>query len=126
MEFDIYQSSKSKMIFVFVSSGVDPLSVLPRKYKVHVGQLSMFKRNKTINENDPIIGASPKELINNVTSLGYHIQGVEIKTNISEAGAALGGGLLLASLGGGPIGAVIGAAMGYFLAHNAKEKEDDS
>ena len=126
MEFDIYQSSKSKMIFVFVSSGVDPLSVLPKKYKVHVGQLSMFKRNKTINENDPIIGVSPKELINNVTSRGYHVQGVEIKTNISEAGAAIGGGLLVASIGGGPIGAVIGAAVGYLLAHNAKEKKDDS
>jgi len=126
MEFDIYQSRKIRTIFIFVPSGIDPLSVLPREYQVHVGELSMFKKNKTINENDPIIGTSPKELINNVTSLGYHIQVVEIKTNISEAGAALGGGLLLASLGGGPIGAVIGAAIGYFLAHNAKEKEDDS
>jgi len=126
MDFDIYQSSKSHKIFVFVKSGVNPLSVLPHKYKAQVGELSIFKKNKTINEEDPLIGATPKDLIDNVTAKGYHIQGINIITNISEVGAALGGGLLLASLGAGPIGAIIGGTIGYLLAHNAKEEENDS
>ncbi len=46
--------------------------------------------------------------------------------NVSEVGAAIGGGILLASLGGGPIGAVIGAILGAVLASSTKRGKNDT
>lgn len=127
MIFDIYQSKTHSKIFVFVEAGVDPPIVLSDNIQEKTGTLALFKKNIEINEGDPLIGASPAQVIANVKKRGYHIQGVKVKTEeISDVGAALGGGLLIASLGGGPIGAIIGAAVGYFLAYSAKEEDDDS
>lgn len=126
MKFDVYRSSKTETVFVFVESGVNPDQVIPEEYADHLGELNLFKTHKEIKPGDSLIGAPPEEIIANVQENGYSVQGVNIKTDVSEVGAALGGGLLLASLGGGPIGALIGATVGYLIARGSKEDEDVS
>lgn len=125
MECDIYRSSKMKRAYVFVKAGA-PNDIVPESILQKLGSLEFFK-TISFDVNSPLIAANPKEVIESIEKVGYHIQGAGIETTeISEAGAAIGGGILLASLGGGPLGAIIGAVGGYFLAHLTKEEKDAS
>ena len=122
MNADIYRSTKHRNAFLFVRAGANPESV-PKKVKERIWPVEHFRQLSLI-PNSPLIGADPNEVIRNLRKQGYHVQGVRISTNVSEGGAALGAGLLVASLGGGPVGAAIGALIGYWLAHTAEEDQD--
>ncbi|TOJ42690.1 hypothetical protein CGI42_22770, partial [Vibrio parahaemolyticus] len=67
-----------------------------------------------------------------IETKGFHIQSAGIKTdNVSSAGAAIGGGILAASLGFGIFGAAVAAIGSAMIANaanknNTGDKSDDS
>lgn len=69
------------------------------------------KNHDSLNNADPLEEVRPNQ--NNMS---------EDTSSTSEAGAALGGGILAASLGLGPVGALLGAFLGYGIAQGAKKK----
>ena len=124
MNCDIYKSS-TKGIYIFVPAKSPPAACLPKATLAKLGTLSLFK---SIEKPDtPIIAADPTEVIRNIEKKGFHVQEPEILVNtketskVSEAGAAIGGGMLGASLGFGPVGAIAGAVLGALLASSAKK-----
>lgn len=118
---DIYRSNAKQNWFLIVPSGT-AIQFLPPYVLAQLGQLSLFK-TREIQSGQPLVGASADEILKNITHYGFHTQGIQIKTEVSEAGAAIGGGMLGGSIGG-PVGAAIGAAIGYVLAQHAKENKD--
>ena len=122
MNTDIYRSSTHRGAYLFVPAGTNPTE-LPKYVLDRLGPVEYVKSIRLIADS-PLIGAEPNEVRRNLESHGFHVQGVSISTNVSEGGAALGAGLLVASLGGGPVGAAIGAIIGYLLAHAAGEDHD--
>lgn len=124
MKTDIYKSLTIKSTYLIIESG-SQLNELPSTVLSNLGKLEYLK-TVDFNPDSPLIAADPKEVIQNIQERGYHIQGTKTTTEISEAGAAIGGGILAASLGFGPLGAIMGAALGAILASSAKEKKNDS
>ena len=120
MDTDIYKSKKLPNVFLFVPKGIG-IGNLPELVKNQLGELLYFK-SITLIPNSPLIAADPNEVINNIKSKGYHLQGAAVKSDISEVGAAVGGGILAASLGLGPIGAIAGVVAGIWLANESKAK----
>ena len=129
MDCDIYKATNHKGAYLFIPSGVEVTAALPESVIKKLGNIEYFK-SISFDENSPLIAADPKEVIKNIEEQGFHIQGTEIKTKVeevSEAGAAIGGGILAASIGLGPVGALVGALAGYLLANASKEGgKDDS
>ena len=130
MKCDIYQSEGIKNAYLFLKSGLIPDNQVPITILKNLGTLEYFK-TIDFDANSSLIAADPREVINNIKKNGYHIQGAEIRIEtkahkeISEAGAAIGGGILAASLGFGPIGSIMGALAGVILAASAKGDKDD-
>lgn len=125
MNCDIYKVINHKSAYLFIETGNQVSDKVPEKVLKKLGQIQLFK-SISFDENSPLIAANPEEVIENIQSNGYHIQGVEIKLEeVSEAGAAIGGGILAASLGLGPLGAILGAVAGYLLASASKEGQKD-
>ncbi|MCG7996601.1 MAG: YcgL domain-containing protein [Candidatus Thiodiazotropha taylori] len=123
MNSDIYKATNYKGTYLFIPSGVKISTALPEGVIRKLGNLEYFK-SISFDENSPLIAADPKEVIRNIEEQGFHIQGPVIKTKaeeVSEAGAAIGGGILAASIGLGPVGALVGALAGYLLANASKE-----
>ncbi|MES9898556.1 MAG: YcgL domain-containing protein [Sedimenticola sp.] len=123
MDCDVYKVVNYKAAYLFVLSGTDVTSALPDKIIENLGHLEYFKA-VSFDENSPLIAANPKDVIDNIAKHGFHIQGAEIQIKVeevSEAGAAIGGGILAASLGLGPVGALVGALAGYWLANASKD-----
>lgn len=110
-------------MYLFVPAGKDPAE-LPKRVLDRLGPIVYLRPIEVIADTQ-LIGADPNVVIRNLESRGFHVQGIEIST-VSEGGAALGAGLLVASLGGGPVGAAIGAIAGYLLAHAAEEDHNAS
>ena len=122
---DIYKSKKKAGAYLFMKAG-HLLQSLPNPVFDELGELELFKQIDLISEK-PLIAVSPQTVIKNIETNGYHIQRFKTETKIngvSELGAAVGGGILLASLGLGVIGAAIGAAVGLALSHTAKKEEE--
>lgn len=125
MKCDIYKSSSLKNAYLFVLTGTDPEERTPEPVLKQLGELTLFKAIE-FQENSPLIAADPKEVIGNINKQGFHVQGAEVcvevkeSQEVSEAGAAIGGGILAASLGLGPLGAIAGAVIGVLLASSAK------
>jgi uncharacterized protein YcgL (UPF0745 family) len=119
---DIYQSRTVRDKFVFVEKGASLGAVLADKLPTEWEPMVFFKTIE-VKIDDPLIAADPTEIIRNIEKYGFHLQGAKVKSSVSEAGAMLGGGVLLASLGLGPLGAIIGALGGLYLA-KASEEED--
>lgn len=125
MNCDIYKATNHRGAYLFVESGTDVVNKVPEKVIRKLGHIKYFK-TITFDENSPLIAANPREVIENIQKRGFHIQGVEITVEeVSEAGAAIGGGILAASLGLGPVGAIVGAVAGYLLANASKEGHKD-
>lgn len=130
MKCDIYKSNSLKNTYLFVLSGTEPDQFTPQSTFQKLGGISFFKSIE-IQEDSPLIAADPKEVITNINLKGFHLQGfegnIEIKESqeISEAGAAIGGGILASSLGLGPVGAIAGAIIGVLLASSAKGNKND-
>ena len=130
MKCDIYKSGSLKNAYLFVPSGTSPEEELSDGVLAKLGSLQFLKAIK-FDADSPLIAANPKEVIENIEKHGFHVQGAEVRTTIkdhnevSEAGAAIGGGILAASLGFGPIGAIVGAALGAYLASSAKGENND-
>ena len=125
MECDIYRAANNRSTFLFVKKGTQVQPSIQEK----LGKIDFYK-TITFDENSPLIAVNPKEVILNILQQGFHIQQAEVKVETkvektSEAGAAIGGGLLAASLGLGPIGAILGAAAGYMIANATKEEEQN-
>ncbi|WP_321528831.1 YcgL domain-containing protein [Sedimenticola selenatireducens] len=123
METDIYQSQKVHGAYLFVPSG-SSIALLPNELTHKLGKLQYFK-TITINHGMKLIAADADEVIANIQKNGYHLQGASVTTkakesDVSEVGAAVGGGILAASLGLGPVGAVAGALIGAWLANHSK------
>jgi uncharacterized protein YcgL (UPF0745 family) len=130
MKCDIYKSGVLKNAYLFVPAGSSPKTSVTESVLSKLGTLSFFKTIE-FDMDSPLIAASPKEVIENIEKNGFHIQGAEVRVTtketpeISEAGAAIGGGILAASLGFGPVGAIVGAALGALLASSAKGDKND-
>ena len=130
MKCDIYKSSGLKNAYLFVLAGVKPQECTPESVLKQLGELAFFKSIE-FNEDSPLIAADPKEVIVNIHKQRFHVQGAEVcvevkeAQEVSEAGAAIGGGILAASLGLGPVGAIAGAVIGALLASSAKGEKDD-
>lgn len=118
---DIYRSKSKSDWYIIVPTGKQ-IQSLPSNVLTQLGELVFFK-TRDFQPGQPLIGASADIVLTNISARGYHAQGVDIKTEVSEAGAAIGGGVLGASVGG-PIGAIFGAVIGYALAEHAKETKD--
>ena len=130
MKCDIYKVGRINNAYLFLESGISPGARVPSDVLGRIGKLEYFKTIE-FDADSPLIAANPKEVIKNIRENGYHIQGAEVRTTtkenpeISEAGAAIGGGILAASLGFGPVGAVVGAVLGAILAASAKGDNND-
>ena len=118
---DIYTSSKKPGAYLFLSEGA-PVAGLPENVLNALGQLSFFKK-VSLEEGKPLIAVDPATIVKSINEKGFYIQGVKTTSSVSELGAAVGGGILLASLGLGPVGAIFGAVAGYALSKTAKEEE---
>ena len=141
MRCDLYNSEKEQGVRLYVREGVNPEDVVPAEELEKIKPLISNSDFKSVpfSIDEPLLGVSVQDIISNVNERGYYIHKFSVKVettitqepkkNISKAGAALGGGLLLASFGGGPAGALIGALGGLFLAslqeEKAQEKEND-
>jgi uncharacterized protein YcgL (UPF0745 family) len=122
MNCDIYKSSAKKGIYLFVETGKNVSETVPEKELKHFGDAVFFK-TISFDESSPLIAANPAEVINNIKAKNYHLQGARVTTkveSVSETGAAIGGGILAASLGFGPLGAIVAALAGYALANASK------
>ncbi len=125
MDTDIYKSKFISNAFLFVRRGSN-VNDLPRSVSRKLGKLDFFK-SIVLDQNSQLIAVDPNEVITNIEENGYHIQGAKVSTEIPEIGAALGAGILTASLGTGPgVAVAVAAAVGYFLTHKAREDEDAS
>ncbi len=122
MLLDIYRPKARMDLYLFVPSGTDIGGHLANLFS-QLGELEFIKSRDVI-PGQNLIGASADEIIQNLQRTGFHIQGVKITTQVSDGGAALGGGILGASVAG-PIGAVVGALLGYALAEHAKKVPDE-
>jgi uncharacterized protein YcgL (UPF0745 family) len=122
MQVDIYRPVDRTNLYLFVRAGVD-LRSLPADIPAQFGN-SVFVKSREISPGQKLVGANADEIQQNISRSGFHIQGINISTHVSEGGAALGGGILGASFGG-PIGALIGAVLGYALAEHAKKVPDE-
>ncbi|EGR0311520.1 YcgL domain-containing protein [Vibrio cholerae] len=123
MKCDIYKSDNKKGFYVFIKSGV---SLDKYKNQNALRDFSSPYLFKTIefDEDTPLIAADPKVVKSAIETKGFHIQSAGIKTdNVSSAGAAIGGGILAASLGFGIFGAAV-AAIGSALIANAANKNN--
>lgn len=119
---DIYRPSNRSDLYLFVRSGINPLQV-PTDVRAQFGELVLFKSREII-PGQKLIGANTDEILQNISRAGFHVQGVSVATQVSEGGAALGGGILGASVAG-PFGALVGAVLGYALAEHAKKVSDE-
>lgn len=130
MKCDIYKSSRLKNAYLFVLAGTDPKECTPESVLKQFGEL-VFLKSIEFEEDSPLIVADPREVIGNINQQGFHVQGAEVRIEVkesqevSEAGAAIGGGILAASLGLGPVGAIAGAIIGALLASSAKGEKND-
>lgn len=119
---DIYRPSNRTDLYLFVSSGFDPLHV-PLDVHSQFGDLVLVKSREII-PGQKLVGTTADEILQNISHTGFHVQGIGVATQVSEGGAALGGGILGASLAG-PLGALVGAFLGYALAEHAKKVSDE-
>lgn len=123
MNCDIYKSS-TKGVYIFVPAKSSPATCLPKATLAKLGALSLFKSIE-LKPDSPIIVADATEVIRNIEKKGFHVQEPEFLVNtketstVSEAGAAIGGGMIGASFG--PVGAIAGAVLGALLASSAKK-----
>lgn len=122
MQCDIYRPKTRTDLYLFVRSGTSPQVFLADMLS-QFGELELVKTREIL-PGQSLVGASADEIIKNITQTGFHIQGVKVTTQVSEGGAAIGGGLLGASVAG-PVGAVIGLLVGLALAEHAKKVPDD-
>ncbi len=129
MRCDIYNSLSQKGVRLYIREGAKPQDLVPQVEYEKIGPLESREELKSVpfSIGEPLMGVSVENIISNVERHGYYIHKFEVKVEarVSEAGAALGAGLLLASLGGGPIGAIIGATVGFLLANSSKEKNSN-
>lgn len=122
MQVDIYRPSNRTDLYLFVLSGIN-LQHVPADVRAQFGELVLFKSREII-PGQKLIGANTDEILQNISRAGFHVQGVTVSTQVSEGGAALGGGILGASVAG-PFGALVGAILGYALAEHAKKVSDE-
>ena len=122
MQCDIYSSIKKHNLYIFVESNRKPSDILPADISKEVGELRFFK-SRSINIGDLLIGTQSKEIIDSITEHGYALQSAEIKTYVTEVSAALGAGVLAASLGA-PLILASSAAVAAGVAMSLISKED--
>ncbi|MUK93767.1 hypothetical protein GNP80_15150 [Aliivibrio fischeri] len=126
MKCDVYKSDAMKGVYVFIKDG-SPLE--PFLLDDSLKGFNNPYRFKTIEFDDdsPLIAADPKIIKKSIEAKGFHIQKTDIKSsNVSGAGAAIGGGLLAASLGFGIVGAAVAAIGSAILANAANSDKDKS
>jgi len=126
---DIYKFKTNPNTYLFIKEGED-ISIVPSKTINKLGEVTYVK-SITLIPDSPLIAANPNEVILNIEKQGFHIQRSEVKmtvkeNDVSEVGAAVGGGILAASLGLGPVGAIAGAALGLWIANIKKTEEDNN
>ncbi len=105
---DIYRTqARSDLLYLFVEHGVDPGA-----RREDLGPF-VYVKTRDILPGQRLIGCSAEQIISNVTQYGSHLQGVNVTTGITQGGATLGGGALGSVFG--PIGALVGGALGFAL-----------
>lgn len=122
MQVDIYRPRARRDLYLFVPHGTD-VRLFLTDMLAQFGELELVK-TREIQPGQSLVGASADEILQNITRAGFHVQGVKVTAEVSEGGAALGGGILGASFAG-PVGALFGALLGYALAEHAKRAPDE-
>jgi len=118
MPYDVYRSNKRSDLEFYVPVG-SPLN-LPYEMNFQYAPFHFVRRQQSI---PWLLSDADRAIEHNISVSGYHVAPAQLTaTANSTATAAIGGGLLGASMGGFP-GAVIGAIAGVVLAESAKNKE---
>jgi uncharacterized protein YcgL (UPF0745 family) len=118
MQVDIYKSLMPSGSYVAVPSG----SHLPQQIINSIGNVEIYKQNLPIEPQSKLYAVDAPTVIYNIQNQGFYFVKDTTQPDVSKAGAAIGGGILLASIGLGPIGAIIGALSGLVLANSVEKK----
>lgn len=119
----VFRSTHVPNIYVVLPAQSDPNGIF--EIVVRFGPLQRLK-DLDITPGTNLVGASADEILRSIAQKGYHIQGAEVRVQVSEVSSAVAGGLLGAALGGGPIGALVGAALGAVIANQKNKKDANS
>jgi hypothetical protein len=121
MNIDIYKSIAPSGTYVAIPSG----SNVPPQVVGTIGNVEVYKTNFPIEPESKLYAVDAPTVINVIQNNGFYIAKDSNQSDVSKAGAAIGGGILLASLGLGPIGAIVGALTGLVIANSAEKKAFD-
>ena len=123
MQFDVYRPKGRQDLYLFVPAGTPPGFPAVAALGCAPEELEFFKSRELL-PGQRVAGVPSEELINGVAINGFHVQAVKASTEVSDGGAAIGGGLLGASIAG-PFGAIVGSLIGLVLAEHAKKANND-
>jgi len=118
MQVDIYKSVTPSGSYVAVPSG----SYLPQQVIHSIGNVEIYKQNLPIESESKLYAVDAPTVLYSIQQHGFYFVKDSTQPDVSKAGAAIGGGILLASIGLGPIGAIIGALSGLILANSVEKK----
>jgi uncharacterized protein YcgL (UPF0745 family) len=118
MQVDIYKSVTPSGSYVAIPSG----SYLPPHIKNSIGNVEIYKQNLPIEPQSKLYAVDAPTVLYSIQQQGFYFVKDTSQPDASKAGAAIGGGILLASIGLGPIGAIIGALSGLVLASAVEKK----
>lgn len=123
MQFDIYRAKGRQDLYLFVPNGTQP--GFPAVAALGSGPEELeFVKSRELLPGQKVAGVASEEIIKGVSVNGFHVQAVKVSTEVSDGGAAIGGGLLGASIAG-PFGAIVGSLIGLVLAEHAKKANND-
>lgn len=124
--FSVYRLQEDKNSYVFLPmqftswSNPDP----PKEIITPHGKV-IYVKSIRLSPSSTINGIDAETIIENVKEHGSYFRKFEPKTNVSQGGAAIGGGILGGSLFG-PAGALIGAIAGLAIAeHHSRTAKDE-
>jgi uncharacterized protein YcgL (UPF0745 family) len=118
MQVDIYKSVAPSGSYVAVPSG----SPLPQQMYNSIGNVEVYKKNLPIEPQSKLYAVDAPTVLYSIQQQGFYFIKDTTQPDVSKAGAAIGGGILLASIGLGPIGAILGAVAGFAIANSAEKK----
>ena len=119
MKCDIYKSNTLDDVFIYVPSKAIPIEILPSSIVEAVGKLELYC-SLDLEEDSRLVGDDPEEILKGIEEHGFYVKHPFRKRSpLAHAGAAIGAGILGATLAG-PIGAIAGSIVGYAIGELTK------